>query len=431
MPKTLTPRTVDTQTVSQRPVVESAAASNQLQPFGYNVFAAQPTSQTPLADIPVPDDYVVGPGDELRVQMYGKENASYKLKVNRDGSIEFPKLGPIPVAGQTFQQVKEALQARISEQFIGGESAISFGALRTMQVFVMGDAYRPGAYNVNALTTVTQALQIAGGIDTVGSLRKIQVKRDGKVVQNVDLYKMLIWGDTSQDIRLRAGDTIFIPAKGTEVIIDGLVKRPAIYELSGSAALSNVMVVAGGLKAEALREVSLTRRGQDGIQVFNLNLANGRDGGFVVRDGDHIEAKPTTTEFSRAISVKGAVVREGTYSYQSGMRVSQLLKDVRRDLKATADLDYALIVREINPRRDIEVLQFNLGRAITQPLDFDDLQLQPRDQVLVFEQGGDLYSANGGVYNSPKKKIATDVQQNSSSDVAKAFSGGGRRPGAG
>lgn len=97
-------------------------------------------------------------------------------------------------------------------------------------------------------------------------------------------------------------------------------------------------------------------------------------------------------------------MREGTYSYQSGMRISQLLKDVRRDLKTTADLDYALIVREINPRRDIEVLQFNLGRAITQPLELDDLQLQPRDQVLVFEQGGDLYSANGGVYNSPRKQ---------------------------
>lgn len=230
--------------------------------------------------------------------MYGKENASYKLKVNRDGSVEFPKLGPINVAGQTFEQVSAMLQQRISEQFIGVESAIGMGALRTMQIFVMGDAYQPGAYNVNALTTVTQALQIAGGVDTVGSLRKIQVKRGGQVVQNVDLYKMLIWGDTSQDIRLRAGDTIFIPAKGTGVIIDGLVKRPAIYELSGTAALSKVMEVAGGLKAEALREVSLTRRGQDGVQVFNLNLANGHDSGFMVRDGDHIEAKPTTTEFS-------------------------------------------------------------------------------------------------------------------------------------
>lgn len=382
MPATLAPRVVDNSQATQRQA--TASASSGLEPFGYNVFAAQPTSQTPLSDIPVPDDYVVGPGDELRVQMYGKENASYKLKVNRDGSVEFPKLGPISVAGLTFQQVSDTLQSRIAEQFIGVESAISFGALRTMQVFVMGDAYRPGAYNVNALTTVTQALQIAGGIDTVGSLRKIQVKRAGQTIQNVDLYKMLIWGNTEQDIRLRAGDTIFIPAKGTEVTVEGLVKRPAIYELSGPAAIGSVLEVAGGLKADALREVKVTRRGENGTQVFNLDLASGTDRNFTIRDGDKIEAKPTTTEYAKAIAIKGAVVREGTYSYQPGIRISQLLKDPRRDLKATADLDYALVVREINPRHDIEVIQFNLGRAISVPGESDDLLLQPRDQLLVF-----------------------------------------------
>lgn len=388
MQPTLTPRTVDTSQISQRTALpaKSVDGQNTLQPFGYNVFAGQPTSQTPLADIPVPDDYIIGPGDELRVQMFGKENASYKLKVNRDGSVEFPKLGPINVAGLSFDKAREALQSRISEQFIGIESAISMGALRTMQIFVMGDAYQPGAYNVNALTTVSQALQVAGGIDTVGSLRKIQVKRAGQVVQNVDLYKMLIWGDTQQDVRLRAGDTIFIPAKGTEVSITGLVKRPGIYELTGPAAISSVLSVAGGLKADALREVTVTRRGQNGMQVFNLTLGNGRDNAFSIRDGDQIEAKPTTTEFSQAIAVRGAVVREGAYSYQPGIRISQLLKDPRRDLKSTADLDYALVVREINPRHDIEVLQFNLGRAMAYPGDIDDLSLQARDQVLVFSR---------------------------------------------
>jgi polysaccharide biosynthesis/export protein len=391
MPATLAPRTVDNSQATQRqPIIQNSS----LQPFGYNVFAAQPTSQTPLTDIPVPDDYVVGPGDELRVQMYGKENASYKLKVNRDGSVEFPKLGPISVAGLTFQQVSNTLQSRIAEQFIGVESAISFGALRTMQVFIMGDAYQPGAYNVNALTTVTQALQIAGGIDTVGSLRKIQVKRAGKTIQNVDLYKMLIWGNTEQDIRLRAGDTIFVPAKGTEVTVDGLVKRPAIYELSGPAAIGSVLDVAGGLKAEALREVMVTRRGEEGTQVFNLNLASGSDRNFTIRDGDKIEAKPTTTEFSKAIAIKGAVVREGTYSYQPGIRISQLLKDPRRDLKATADLDYALVVREINPRHDIEVIQFNLGQAINQQDGVNDLLLQPRDTLLVFDRDVKGYFPN-------------------------------------
>jgi len=416
MPATLAPRVVDNSQATQRQA--TATASSGLEPFGYNVFAAQPTSQTPLSDIPVPDDYVVGPGDELRVQMYGKENASYKLKVNRDGSVEFPKLGPISVAGLTFQQVSNTLQSRIAEQFIGVDSAISFGALRTMQIFVMGDAYRPGAYNVNALTTVSQALQIAGGIDTVGSLRKIQVKRAGQTVQNVDLYKMLIWGNTAQDIRLRAGDTIFIPAKGTEVTVEGLVKRPAIYELSGPAAIGSVLEVAGGLKADALREVMVTRRGENGTQVFNLNLASGSDRNFTIRDGDKIEAKPTTTEYSKAIAIKGAVVREGTYSYQQGIRISQLLKDPRRDLKATADLDYALVVREINPRHDIEVIQFNLGRAVNQRDGVNDLLLQPRDTVLVFDRDVKGYFPNNelevkkpGMAVSPMSDVSVQGQQ--------------------
>lgn len=416
MPATLAPRVVDNSQATQRQA--TATASSGLEPFGYNVFAAQPTSQTPLSDIPVPDDYVVGPGDELRVQMYGKENASYKLKVNRDGSVEFPKLGPISVAGLTFQQVSDTLQSRIAEQFIGVDSAISFGALRTMQIFVMGDAYRPGAYNVNALTTVSQALQIAGGIDTVGSLRKIQVKRAGQTVQNVDLYKMLIWGNTEQDIRLRAGDTIFIPAKGTEVTVDGLVKRPAIYELSGPAAIGSVLEVAGGLKADALREVMVTRRGENGTQVFNLNLASGSDRNFTIRDGDKIEAKPTTTEYSKAIAIKGAVVREGTYSYQQGIRISQLLKDPRRDLKATADLDYALVVREINARHDIEVIQFNLGRAVNQRDGVNDLLLQPRDTVLVFDRDVKGYFPNNelevkkpGMTASPTSAVSVQGQQ--------------------
>lgn len=382
---TLSPRQLDTQQVSQRPAIpQKDPASQSLQPFGYNVFAAQPTSHSPLADIPVPDDYIVGPGDEIRVQLYGKENTGYQLKVNREGQVEFPKLGPIPVAGMSFQQVSETLKSRISEQFIGIESAVSFGSLRTMQIFVMGDAYQPGAYNVNALTTVTQALQVAGGIDTVGSLRKIQVKRGGQLVRTVDLYKLLIQGNTVDDIRLRAGDTLFIPAKGIEVAVSGLVRRPALYELTGHTSLEQTLSLAGGLKAEALHEIKVTRRSESGTKVFNLDLAKAADRQFMVRNGDQITAMPTTTEYAKAVAIKGAVVREGTHSYQPGMRLSQLLKDTGRDLKATADLDYALVVRELNHRRDIEVLQFNLGRAISQPGSMDDLPLQPRDQVLVF-----------------------------------------------
>ncbi|MCF5846466.1 SLBB domain-containing protein [Aeromonas veronii] len=378
------PRDVDYSQPSQRPLMAGVAQEGELQPFGYNVFAGEPLTDAPVVDMPVADDYVLGPGDELRVQLYGKENANYTLPIGREGFIDFPTLGPIAASGQTFQQLRSELESRIKEQKIGVEAFVSFGALRTMQVFVMGDAYRPGAYNVNGLATVTQALQAAGGIDTVGSLRKIQVKRAGQKVIDVDLYKMLVWGDTSQDIRLRSGDTVFIPAKGSEVSIDGLVKRPAIYELSGPAALSSVLGLAGGMKASALNEVSVTRYGESGMRVFNLNLLNQHDRQFVVRDGDKVTVKPSTTEYSQAVMVKGAVVRDGAFSFQPGMRISRILQSASRDLTAAADLNYALVVREVDALRNIEVLQFNLGRALQLPGSDDDLRLQPRDQVLIF-----------------------------------------------
>ncbi|MGL5487585.1 MAG: SLBB domain-containing protein, partial [Shewanella sp.] len=378
------PRDVDYSQPSQRPLMAGVAQEGELQPFGYNVFAGEPLTDAPVVDMPVADDYVLGPGDEIRVQLYGKENANYTLPIGREGFIDFPTLGPIAASGQTFQQLRSELESRIKEQKIGVEAFVSFGALRTMQVFVMGDAYRPGAYNVNGMATVTQALQAAGGIDTVGSLRKIQVKRAGQKVIDVDLYKMLVWGDTSQDIRLRSGDTVFIPAKGSEVSIDGLVKRPAIYELSGPAALSSVLGLAGGMKASALNEVSVTRYGESGMRVFNLNLLNQHDRQFVVRDGDKVTVKPSTTEYSQAVMVKGAVIRDGAFSFQPGMRISRILQSASRDLTAAADLNYALVVREVDALRNIEVLQFNLGRALQLPGSDDDLRLQPRDQVLIF-----------------------------------------------
>ncbi|ELM3617332.1 SLBB domain-containing protein [Aeromonas sobria] len=378
------PREVDYSQTTQRSLMAGVAQEGELQPFGYNVFAGEPLTDAPVVDMPVADDYMMGPGDEIRVQLYGKENAVYTLAIGREGFIDFPSLGPIAASGQTFQQLRTELENRIKEQKIGVEAFISFGALRTMQVFVMGDAYRPGAYNVNGMATVTQALQAAGGIDTVGSLRKLQIKRGGHKVIDVDLYKMLVWGDTSQDIRLRSGDTVFIPAKGSEVSIDGLVKRPAIYELSGPAALVNVLGLAGGMKAAALKEVSVTRYGENGMRVFTLNLSSQHDQQFVVRDGDKITVKPSTTEYSQAVMVKGAVVRDGAFSFQPGMRISRVLQSADRDLTPVTDLNYALVVREVDAQRNIEVLQFNLGRALQMPGSDDDLRLQPRDQVLIF-----------------------------------------------
>lgn len=404
---TLQERTVDASKSSQRPDTTFVDNNNKkLQPFGYNIFAGQPTSLTPLGDIPVPDDYITGPGDEIKIQLFGKENANYSLKVGREGTIDFPKLGPINVAGLTFQEVKDDLQERIEKQYIGVESSITFGSLRTMQIFVMGDAFKPGAYNVNALTTVTQALLIAGGVDTVGSLRNIQVKRGNQVVQQVDLYRMLLSGDTSQDIRLTAGDTVFIAAKGKEVSVDGLVKRPAIYELVSDTALRDVLALAGGMKAEALREVAVTRPTQKGNRIYNLDIATAQGAVFKINDGDKITVNTASSENPTAISLKGAVVREGDFSYQPGMRLSSVLQNQNRDLKMSADMNYALVIREVNTQHDIEVLQFSPSKVFSFPHGIDDLILQPRDKIIIFNSEVDL--------NQPDLTIKTsdsDVSQ--------------------
>ena len=157
------PREVDYSQVSQRPLIAGAAQPGELQPFGYNVFAGEPILDAPVTDMPVADDYVIGPGDEIHVQLYGKENAVYDLSIGREGFIDFPSLGPISASGLTFQQFRSDLETRIKEQMIGVNSFISFGSMRALQVFVMGDAYRPGAYNVSGMATVTQVLQAAGG----------------------------------------------------------------------------------------------------------------------------------------------------------------------------------------------------------------------------------------------------------------------------
>lgn len=378
-PTTIQPREVNTAQISQRPNSDN----QKLQPFGYNIFAGQPTSLAPISDIPVPDDYVVGPGDEIKVQLFGKENNSLSMMVGREGSIDFPKLGPISIAGLTFQEVKDELQNRIAKQYIGVESSVTFGTLRSMQIFVMGDAYKPGAYNVNALTTVTQALLIAGGVDTVGSLRNIQVKRGKEIIQNVDLYNMLLSGDTSQDIRLTAGDTLFVAPKGKEVSVAGLVKRPAIYELNNTTTLANALEMAGGMKASALQEVTVVRSTQQGSRVFHLN-ASGNGASFIVKDGDSITVNQSSTENPTAITVKGAVIHEGVYNYQPGLRISQIIQSKARDLQSSADLDYSLLVREINARHDIKVEQFSIGKAISEPNGADDLVLQPHDKIIIF-----------------------------------------------
>jgi protein involved in polysaccharide export with SLBB domain len=224
-----------------------------LKPFGYDLFDGMPSTFAPATDVPVPAEYVVGPGDTLEVLLIGNTKGRYALVVGRDGRVNFPELGPIAVSGRRFDAVREELQARVRQQLIGTEATIGMGELRSIRVFVLGDAETPGSYTVSGLSTMTNALFVSGGVKKSGSLRRIELKRRGTTVGTLDLYDLLLKGDTSADQRLLPGDVIFVPPVGATVGLSGEVRRPAIYELKNEVTAAELLELGGGLTRRCRR----------------------------------------------------------------------------------------------------------------------------------------------------------------------------------
>ena len=222
-----------------------------LKPFGYDLFKGSPSTFAPVSDIQVPVDYIVGPGDTLEVQLYGNQPGIYELTVQRDGRINFPKLGPIMVSNMSFDEARAAIEHRVSEQLIGSRVSVTMGDLRSIRVFVLGEAEKPGSYTVSGLSTMTNALLVSGGVKKIGSLRNIALIRNGRLITTLDLYDLLLHGDTSNDRQLLPGDVIFIPPIGSTVAVDGAVKRPAIYELKQENSVAQAIDIAGGLTPDA------------------------------------------------------------------------------------------------------------------------------------------------------------------------------------
>jgi len=361
-----------------------------LKRFGYDMFAGEPTTFAPVTDVPVPSDYMVGPGDVINVQLYGKESNEYSLTINRNGTVQIPDLGPVSVAGLSFSDLRQELSKRIQQQMIGIESNITMGELRSIRIFIAGDAYKPGSYTVSSLSTITQALFVAGGVNEIGSLRNVQVKRNGKLVGAFDLYDLLLRGDASGDINLRSGDVVFIPSIGGLVSVAGEVRRPAIYELKKHETISDVINMAAGLKQGAYpKNSSIERYNANGLKtIINVDLTSDKGNNTLAKAGDYIRVKNASDQYEDAITIVGAVVRPGKYQWKQ-QRISDLLPSIWGDLLITADLDYGLIVREINKHGDIETLQFAPGEAITSPNSVQNLRLQPRDKVMIFNFSDD------------------------------------------
>lgn len=365
----------------------STDSSAPLEPFGYDLFAGVPTTFAPATDIPVETDYVMGPGDTVKIQLFGKQPAEYSLVVSREGQLHFPRLGPLTVAGLTFGDMRAMIQEHISKQLIGEQAVITLGALRSIRVFVLGDANRPGSYTVSALSTLTNALFVSGGVKPIGSLRNIQLKRRGKVISRLDLYDLLLRGDTRGDARLQPGDVIFVPPVGKTVGVAGQVRRPAIYELKGERSIEQVLALAGGLLPTAYPQATqIERIDKDGDRTLvDVDISKPRGLRADLQSGDTLRVYSILEKMEDIVLLSGHVQRPGGYQWRPGMRVSDLIPSIQKDLLPRPDLDYALIRRVVPPDQHVEALSVRLGEAILHPQSAADIALHSRDELMVFD----------------------------------------------
>lgn len=356
-----------------------------LKPFGHDLFDAPADTFAPATDIPVPAEYVVGPGDTVEVQLTGSTRGRYSLVVRRDGQINFPDLGPIPVGGMRFDDVRALIERRVAEQLIGTQVSVQMGELRSIQVLVVGDVRQPGSYTVSGLSTITNALFVSGGVSEIGSLRNIELKRNGRTVVRFDLYDLLLRGDSRADQRLISGDVILVPPVGKVVGITGEVRRPALYELKGESTAADLVRLAGGLRPDAEpRLATIERIGADNQRlVLDVDVA-GAGAATPLLDGDILHVPTIRPTVDDAVVLNGHVFRPGKFQYRPGLRITDVIGSLE-ELKPMADQHYILVRRELPPTRRAEYHSADLARALENRGGPGDLELAPRDQIFVFD----------------------------------------------
>jgi protein involved in polysaccharide export with SLBB domain len=373
-----------------------ALGAAALEPFGYDLFeplergtvgtvgAMGIESQMPMSG-PVPADYVLGPGDSVRIQLFGNVNSIYELEISRDGTLNVPELGPMSVAGLRYTDFRAEIERRVEQMLIGTQVSVTMGALRTIRVFVVGDVNKPGSYVVSSLATISSALYRSGGISEVGTLRDIQLKRQGEIVARLDLYDLLLQGDTFNDQQLQQGDAIFVPPIGTTIGVGGAVKRPAVYEATGHVTVGQALNLAGGLAADAFPDGStLERIGANKVRsVLSIDMSTDTGRAMPVRNGDTLMVPRILPELADTVVLEGHVHRPGPYEWHEGMHLTDLIPTLAA-LKPGADAKYLLIRRERKAALTIDTLSANLIDALATPQSEENPQLQSRDTVYVF-----------------------------------------------
>ncbi|MBI5015046.1 MAG: SLBB domain-containing protein [Deltaproteobacteria bacterium] len=357
--------------------------------FGHELFDPRPDASSAVEPYPVSDDYVVGPGDEITLKMWGRLEGSELLRVDRDGKVFLPKFGgSLYVAGKTVREVKAFLKKKV-EAVPQVYLDVSMGQLSGFRVSVLGEVTAPGIYRATSFHTVLQAIALAGGVRDIGSLRRVQLKRGRETAAEVDLYDFLLRGDVTQDLRLRPGDAIFVPVAGPLIAVTGEVRRQAIHELWKERSIGEALAMAGGLSPSAFkRRVQVERlEGNRARVVLDLDLAAGGSevSAFALQDGDVVRVSPVLPEDENAVQVRGNVRRAGKYEWRQGLTVGALIPD-EKFFQPETFLDYALLFRTVGPDNRKAILPVNLQRIVVEKDRAADIALEPDDELVVYRR---------------------------------------------
>ena len=398
------------------------ATGQELPLYGFNLFGGQ--RYQPLANVPAPAHYVLGPGDDVDLKIWGMTDFAARLTVDRNGQITIPRVGTVTVAGTRADQLEKLLKTQVARVFNNFELSATLGRLRSIQVYVVGQARKPGAYTVSGLSTLISVLFESGGPAATGSMRKVQLVRNGQTLSTLDLYQFIHSGKTTGDAPLMTGDVIVIPPAGPRVAVTGALDTPAIYELaSANESLQSLLAYTGGLQVlasphkaliERINPTSATAPRQ--VQEVALDAAGMAQ---PLRDGDVLWLFPISPQFANAVTLRGNVAEPLRYSHKPGMRVADLIPEpaalidkdyfkrknilVQYDTEASKarvnadrvitnfknlldeiNWEYAAIERLDARQVKMVLIPFHLGKAIKDRDPAHNLELQPGDVVTVF-----------------------------------------------
>ncbi len=324
------PQPIKPQTLTEFQTLVAGSIGRIVPVYGGELFADVPDTFAPMQRLPVTPDYVIGPGDELLIRTWGQVTQNLHLTVDRSGSVYVPQVGEFRVAGMQFRQLQEFFRARFDRVYRNYDLNVNLGQLRSIQVFVTGEALRPGSYTVSSLSTLVNAVFSCGGPGPQGSLRHILLRRNGAMITDFDLYDLLLKGDKSKDVALETGDVIFFSPLGSQVAVVGSVHVPAIYELRGQESVAEALLLAGGVSAAAATsslEIERTETQTDGRSArVAVDVAMNRTSlAALLKNADIVRVRADAPRFDKTVTLRGNVAAPGRFAWREGMHVRDLI----------------------------------------------------------------------------------------------------------